>query len=355
MSALAIAFLAGGCAPSETRPPPKVALPLSSVATGLERFGGLMLFTPNRMVILDIGAPTQLKWYEGGRLVRAGGRVGDGPGELRRPRSLVPVDDSTFAILGYTGQSVQLFHSDGRFLARLRFLDGPFMVAGELFPGGLGETWLIEDGTPSHVRPAHSDSFPVWKLRPETGHAHQWAMATGGGRGERTTPTGSVSVPIPLWSGDLLVALGVDSVIVLDPRAASLRLLVKGETLRHTKIAGLTRLPVPSAVRDSISRRWKNHPNRAFRGMFFDLPMEYAAFDQATRGNPNVIWLRVAVSSNETRYELVDWLTGALLGRALFPGDVQIIDIRADSVLSLVEGDDGSSLQWFRLPSVVDQ
>lgn len=85
---------------------------------------GVVRFSDSVVVLLPRGELPQLH-TESGRYLRTLGRVGDGPGEFRRPFALLREGDSIYRVLdaGQTRQS--WFRYDGTFIRSEPFLAGP--------------------------------------------------------------------------------------------------------------------------------------------------------------------------------------------------------------------------------------
>lgn len=324
------------------------AVELHDVAIGIVSFAGYLRVSPDTIVTLDDGADEQLVWWSGGTPLVRKGRRGAGPGELRTPRTIVPVNDSTFAALERTGRTIHLFRTDGRFVEQLRFDSGPLLVAGSYFSGTVGEEWLVEDGAPRWGIDARTDSVPIWRLLPGSGKVQQWTMGGGGGRAEQEAQAGRVSVPIPLWQGDLVVRWAAETVLVLDPRAGIIRYFDEGVQLGRSQVEALHPGEVPKAVTDSIRARWREHPLPVFRAVEFDLPSHYAMFDHAVRGAGRELWLRTWTSPIGTEYAVLSVPEGNLTRRVRFVGDVRVLELAGDSILAVTEHADGATLAWFR-------
>lgn len=320
---------------------------LRIVAHGIALYAGSLPISADTLVVLDAKTDFHLTWWAGDSTVRREGRTGDGPGELRTPRTLVKLDDSTFAVLERTGRAISRFRNDGRFVDGGRFSTGPFLVTGTLFTGMPGEVWLIEDGAPRSSGPTRKDSVPVWRLKPSSGEVKQWAFAGGGGLSEETSSQARVTISTPLWQGDILVRWNPDSVLIIDPRSGLIRYFRDGVESGRDSLTMLPRREIPGRITDSISKFWHNHPNPIFRTVMFAFPKFYGLFDHAIRGSGDELWLRTRSSPTTTEYTIVNIPGGAPELRITFPADVLLLEIRGDSALGMVEQTEGESLTWY--------
>lgn len=322
----------------------------STAATSEEVFVGQFVGRGDTLVTLEGSETAALKWWWGGATVHSTGRLGDGPGELRSAGMIIPLSDSTFAVLEHRGRRINRFGSNGAFLGRLRFDSGPFLISGRFFSGLEGKAWFLEDGAPRRGTTDEVDSVRIWLLVPETGRVRLFGRAAGGGRSTAASGSATVSVPTPLWTPDLLVQWSPESLLVLDPRQGLIRVLGSGDTAAPTVIVGLSRRPVPASAKDSIRDYWRNHPNPVFREVQFDIPGDHAYFDEAVRGSGEELWLRASGTTGGSVYLVVQLSQGRVIRRVEFPGNAIVRAFDADSMLVHLEDEGGDRLVWARLP-----
>lgn len=257
----------------------------------------------------------------------------------------------TFAVLPWVGRRTSHFTNQGTFDTIVTRDRGLALVGGELFPGAGGTFFFV--GERSGSPPALSDSLTIWKLDLRRGSAQEWGRAdggAGGGRYEQTTAFGTIVGWVPLWVGDIVLAWSTDTALVIDPRAARIRMIGPDHGTQQVQISGLRAREVSSTVRDSIIHRWRNHPNAAYRALRFEIPAEYALFDHVIADvSHQRLWGRTFSDTDSTSYAMIAMPSGKAAAAAVFPGQVELLFATGDSLIALATGAEEQAVILYRL------
>jgi hypothetical protein len=273
-------------------PDPEVVIPAGPAGPPLFRVRAGGMLADGRIVILNAGNREILFFERDGRLQRAVGRSGSGPGEFTDPRWLGRGDNDTLYVWDGGLGRLSIFDGAGD-LVRLhqvratddqgkpvaiggRFTDGSFLAA----PGPL----LFFDGTPGTIRLPE----PYGRYDMETGAVDPVTE----GAGMESVSGGDAIYQLPFGKMDIAEPFG-DLLVVGDNGTSVLRYYdLKG---RLRRVVDWVSEPVPVSARDR--REYVRHFNRIFpRSHRSERDTRFAAerprFSGMVRDQVGWLWVR---------------------------------------------------------------
>lgn len=174
------------------------------------RIGGMAETSDGDLLVLDSGNHEIRAFAGDGSFLRSWGREGEGPGEFRRPLSMVGVRDTVVVL---DDDRLHVFEPSGRHLstARLRG-DGPFQP---MFLGTADDGWRLMAAGPLPEGAPRGANWILMRLDPGRGTTGDTIYASPAGRSHQVPGTSFTARP-PFAPRDLVVIGGAGRIHVTE-------------------------------------------------------------------------------------------------------------------------------------------
>ncbi|MGH7582185.1 MAG: 6-bladed beta-propeller [Gemmatimonadales bacterium] len=272
----------------------------------------IVLLNDGRLLVHDVN-PTSIKVYDStGRYLRSIGREGAGPGEYHAPeiavvRDTLVIHDPQLTRLTVTtldGKLVRSFPSVCcQFGLPISVDDSARIRVAANAPGGRGYQWIEFTMTGDRIDsmlPPIAEPPKVWEQRTATGSTTFYV------------PFAGQNQYLPLGDGMLLYG-NTDRYTLLVTRRGT-------DTVRIFGRTGVTPIPVPSTLRDSMFNLIVNGNARARNvAKLSDVPHTYPSWISAAEDGDGNIWIERRTAADTLRTFDVFDSAGVLLGSVPAP------------------------------------